>query len=220
MSAKEKRKTKTATTKSSEKTRKHATKAKKPEKKPVKPTTAPVVERPVSPKAAEAKRKPQPQETPFFLVVRLDGSFGLPYEIEYALHNLRLKRRFNAVLIEKNPSVAGMLRHVKDYVTWGEVNSEDVAHLLKERGELSSGPRLTDKFVKDNLAQESIDTLANALANGSVQLKTIWSKGVSPVFRLHPPSGGFKGAIKRPFNSRGELGYRHIAISNLMTRMS
>ena len=50
-------------------------------------------------------------------------------------------------------------------------------------------------------------------------LKQLWEKGVAPAFRLHPPSGGFEGSIKRPFGSRGELGYRGAEISHLVARM-
>jgi large subunit ribosomal protein L30 len=133
---------------------------------------------------------------------------------------LRLTNKFNATLLEKNPSMLGMLRHGKDYVTWGEVNSEDVANLLRKRGEINTGNRLTDQYVKEFLAQQSIDSLANALANGEIKLKTLWQKGVKAVFRLHPPSGGFSGTMKRPFKSRGELGYRQTEISHLMSKMT
>jgi large subunit ribosomal protein L30 len=219
MSAKEKRKTKPhATTKSTEKTRKHATTAartKRTEKKPAvqaqpKPT----------PQIIKQQTPAPPKETSFFLVIRIRGSFGIPPDVEHTLRDLRLTNKFNATLIEKSPSMLGMLRHGKDYVTWGEVNSEDVANLLRKRGEVNTGNRLTDQYVKEFLAQQSIDSLANALASGEIRLKTLWQKGVKAVFRLHPPSGGFSGTMKRPFKSRGELGYRQTEISLLMSKMT
>jgi large subunit ribosomal protein L30 len=39
------------------------------------------------------------------------------------------------------------------------------------------------------------------------------------VFRLHPPSKGFKGKIKRGYGSGGELGYRGEKINELLRRM-
>ncbi len=220
MSAKEKRKTKPHTTaKATEKTRKRATTAtrtKRTEKKPAilappKPTHT--IQQQTQPSAP-------PKETPFFLVIRIRGSFGIPPDVEHTLRNLRLINKFNAILLKKNPSMLGMLRHGKDYVTWGEVNSADIAILLRKRGEVDTGNRLTDQYVKEFLAQQSIDSLANALANGEIELKTLWQKGVKAVFRLHPPSGGFSATIKRPFNSRGELGYRQAEISVLMSKMT
>lgn len=158
-------------------------------------------------------------EKPFFLAVRLLGPFGTPIEYESALKSLRLNRKFRAVLLEKNESMLGTLRKVKDYVTWGEVKSPDIAALLKERGELSNGMAFNEKFVKESFGHDSVEELAQALTRGQINLKALWQKGVMPVFRLHPPSGGFVSSIKRPFGSRGELGYRGGEISHLMTRM-
>jgi large subunit ribosomal protein L30 len=162
---------------------------------------------------------PEVPEKPLLLAVRLLGPFGAPIHIESALRTLRLNRKFRAVLLEKNGSMLGVLRKVKDYATWGEVRSHDIATLFKERGELSNGMPFTDKFVKDSFGHQSMEELAQAITRGQIALRTLWQKGVAPVFRLHPPSGGFGSSIKRPFGSRGELGYRGTAISNLLERM-
>ena len=162
---------------------------------------------------------PEAPEKPLLLAVRLLGPFGAPIHIESALRTLRLNRKFRAVLLEKNGSMLGVLRKVKDYVTWGEVKSNDIATLLRERGELSNGMAFNDKFVKENLGQETIEELGLAIARGQISLKALWENGVVPVFRLHPPSRGFHMSIKRPFGSRGELGYRGTAISQLAARM-
>ena len=147
------------------------------------------------------------------------GPFGTPKDFEDTLRSLRLLRRFSAVLLENNESILGMLRYAKDYITWGEVKSEDIAVLLKERAELSSGTHLTDKFVQEKLGHDSVQQLAQSLTTGQLSLKTLWHHGVKPVFRLHPPSGGFESNVKRPFGSQGELGYRGKGISNLVARM-
>jgi large subunit ribosomal protein L30 len=154
------------------------------------------------------------------LVIRIRGSFGVPPDVERTLQNLRVKDKFNATFLEKSPSALGMLRRAKDYITWGEINSDAIAKLLRKRAKLQTGGRLTDKHVNDLLAQKSIETLAIALANGEIPLKTLWQKGLKPVFKLHPPSGGFSGTMKRPFDSRGELGYRQSRISILMSKMT
>jgi large subunit ribosomal protein L30 len=82
-----------------------------------------------------------------------------------------------------------------------------------------NGTRLTDKFVKEKFGHESVQELAQALARGQISLKMLWHEGVKPVFRLHPPSGGFESSIKRPFRSQGELGYRGEGILHLVARM-
>lgn len=168
--------------------------------------------------ARPEKVKEAPKKA-FVLAVRLQGPVAVPQETEHTLRSLGLDRRFNASLLEKDENTVGMLRHAKDYLTWGEVKPEDIAALLRERAELAAGASLTDKFVKENFGQESIQALATALLQGQIELTTLWLKGVKPLFRLHPPSGGFETSIKRPFGSRGELGYRGPDISNLLTRM-
>ena len=210
---------KRATTKTQEKPRKRVTTAPKTKKADKKP--APTIQPQPQPKpTTQTPIPPKPKETSIYLVIRIRGPFGVPVNLEQTMQTLRLRHKFNATLIDKNPSMLGMLRHVKDYVTWGEANVTDIANLLRERGEVNTGNRLSDQYVKDVLAQQSIDSLANAIANGEFKLKTLWQKGIKPIFRLHPPSGGFTGTMKRPFNSRGELGYRHTAISTLMSKMA
>jgi large subunit ribosomal protein L30 len=174
----------------------------------------------VLPEKKVERMAPEVPEKPFLLAVRLLGPFGAPIHVESALKTLRLNRKFRAVLLERNGSMLGVLRRVKDYVTWGEVKSRDIATLLKERGELSNGRPFNDKFVKESFGHDSMEELAQALTRGQVALSTLWQKGVQPVFRLHPPSRGFSSSIKRPFGSRGELGYRGTAISHLLDRMT
>lgn len=192
----------------------------KPKGPPRKPKGKPARKRAVPVRKPEEKVIELPPEKTFSLVVRLQGPVAVPKYMESTLRSLRLDRRFSAVLLEKSQNLIGMLRQAKDYVTWGDVKTEDIAGLLKERGELLGGDHVTDKFVKESFGEESIDRLATALTRGQIELKALWQKGIKPVFRLHPPSGGFQGSIKRPFGSRGELGYRGPDISNLVARMT
>lgn len=170
----------------------------------------------VKPEPVVAERRPQKT---FNLAVRMHGSFAVPESIEKCLRNLRLVRKFNAVLLENDKAILGMLRHAKDYLTWGEVDAQGIATLIRKRGELQGGAAITDDFVKTNFKEESLEGLAQALANGRISLRTLWQKGLKPVFRLHPPRGGFKYSTKRAHESHGELGYRGKEISALISRM-
>lgn len=190
--------------------KKKAVRVRKPEKKIVEPV-----------EKVPAKRIEEvAPEKAFILAVRLLGPFGVPSSIENALISLRLSGRFNAVLLDDNPSMVGMLRKVKDYVTWGKVKDGEISTLLKERGQLIGGLPLGDKFAKDSFGETSVEELAAALVRGKVDLDALWKKGVKPVFRLHPPSGGFGFSIKRPYGKQGELGDRGSEIAALVNRMS
>jgi large subunit ribosomal protein L30 len=111
----------------------------------------------------------------------------------------------------------GMLYRVQNYVTWGEVSKETVALMLKERGKLVGGKKLTDESA-EKLGYKSIDALADAIASCKVEYQKL--PNVQPVFKLRPPSKGFKGKTKKSFRAGGEAGYRGEAINDLIKRMA
>ena len=193
--------------------------ARKPKARPARKRAVSAKRSLEKPIEAPPERKEPTREKKFLIAVRIKGSFATPNEIETTLSSLRLRNKFNAVLLENTPSVIATLRQAKDYLTWGEANSTDLANLLKERGELVGGLPMTEKNIQEKFGEHSVDGLARALTEGRMSLKILWQKGLKPVFRLHPPSGGFQSSTKRPFGSRGELGQRGPAISSLVARM-
>ncbi len=150
-------------------------------------------------------------------VIRIRGRVGVSREVKDTLKMLRLHRKNHAVIIDDRPSYLGMLKKVVDYVTWGEITPETLALMLRRRGELVGGKKLTDEYVKEKLGLNSIEELAQAIFEGKINLKDI--PGLKPVFRLHPPSRGFRGSIKKHYKAGGELGYRGLAINELIKRM-
>ena len=151
-------------------------------------------------------------------VIRIRGRVGLRKPVVETLKFLRLHRKNHLVIIDDRASYRGMLQRAKDYITWGEVGAETIALLLKKRGNLPGGIRLTDALVKKYTQYKTIDQFAEAIANLNAELTDVQS--IKPVFRLHPPRGGFKGKIKRPVKDHGELGYRGTKIEDLIKRMA
>jgi large subunit ribosomal protein L30 len=153
-----------------------------------------------------------------YAIVRIRGSADVPYNIEYTLRLLRLVRLFHAVIYPKSPSLDGNLEVVKDWVTWGEISRETLKNLISKRGRLVGGKPITENDIREIFRLSNLDELVDALYEG----KILWHKYsdyVKPVFRLHPPKGGFKGSVKKPYNAGGELGYRGEAINELLARM-
>jgi len=149
-------------------------------------------------------------------VVKVRGTISAQREVRETLQLLRLTRTNNAVLIDNRPSYKGMLYRVQNYVTWGEVSKETVALMLKERGRLAGGKKLTDESV-DKLGFKSIDSLADAIASCKAEYQKL--PNVQPVFKLRPPSKGFKGKTKKSFTAGGEAGYRGERITDIIKRM-
>ena len=129
---------------------------------------------------------------------------------------LHLTRNNYAVLVENSPSFVGMIRAAQNYVTWGEASKETVSMLLTRKGRLAGNKKITDEYVQ-KAGYNSLEELADALFNCKV---AHWKlPNVQPVFRLHPPSKGFKGNIKKGYTAGGELGYRGEKINDLIRRM-
>ena len=63
---------------------------------------------------------------------------------------------------------------------------------------------------------KSLEELADAIHKTRVEFNRL--PGIEPVFRLHPPSKGFKGKVKRSYTAGGVTGYRGENINNLIKK--
>lgn len=149
-------------------------------------------------------------------VVRIRGTVNVRRDVQHTLRLLHLNKVNHATLIPSTPHYLGMLQKAKDYITWGEVSKETILKLLKKRGMVVGGKKLTDEYVKQR-GFKDLDEVAEKIYSLKLNLKDL--DGVKPVFRLHPPSGGFKKTLKRGFSEGGELGYRGGEINRLIEKM-
>ncbi|MEM1539406.1 MAG: 50S ribosomal protein L30 [Candidatus Bathyarchaeia archaeon] len=148
--------------------------------------------------------------------VRIRGVISAPLQVRETLQMLNLRRNNYAVLIDNRPSFLGMLKTAQNFVTWGEVSKETVLMLLKKRGRLVGNKKLTDEYAKKN-GYNSLEELAEAIFNCKVEYWKL--RDVQPYFKLHPPTKGFRGKIKKGYNMGGELGYRGEKVNELLMRM-
>lgn len=149
-------------------------------------------------------------------VVRLRGKGDLRRDVKDTLRMLHLTRQNHCTILPSDATYNGMLRIVKDHVTWGEVDAEILAKLLLRRGRAVGDRPIDDAFVKKNSRFKSIWDLSQAIAKGEATLHEV--PNLRPVLRLPPPRRGFR-AIKRGYNDGGDLGYRGTAINDLLRRM-
>ncbi len=173
------------------------------EAKPRKPAgeKKPAVEKPEAPKA-EVKEGPKEK---LFAVVRVRGSVGITRDLADTLMMLRLHRINHCVIVPKNKNYDGMLHKARNFITWGEIDREMLEKLVAKRGRFAG-----DKRVKDvGYAKE----LAHFILSG----KAVKETGIKPVFRLSPPSKGYKST--KALFPRGSLGYRGEKINELLKRM-
>jgi large subunit ribosomal protein L30 len=157
-----------------------------------------------------------PEQRKCLVAVRIRGLSDIPQETKDTLMMLRLTRNCHATLVDDRPDYNGMLQKSKNCITWGNATKETVAMLLKKRGRLPGDKKLTDEYAKE-LGYDSLDALAEAIVNVEVDFCSL--PEIKPVFRLSPPSKGFKGKIKKSYAAGGEAGYRGEAINDLLKRM-
>jgi len=136
-------------------------------------------------------------------VVRVRGPINVKPKARETMRLLRLNRVNHCVMVPEDATHLGMLRQVKDYVTWGEADAETAKPLGKAA--LKEGGFTTVK------------AFAKKVAAGKARLRDV--PGLKPVLRLHPPRKGWEG-IKRSFTEGGALGYRGDAINALLRRMT
>ncbi len=138
-------------------------------------------------------------------VIRLRGSVRTRRDIEETLRLMRLNRKMHCVIIPENPSYRGMLQIAKDFITWGKISDSVLEKLVLKRARKPGNERTTEEEARRAIA---------ALKEGTPSRKL----HIKPVFRLNPPSGGFKYGIKHAY-PKGELGNRKDKINELLEKM-
>jgi len=156
------------------------------------------------------------RERKCLVAVRVRGTIRASRHVSETLQMLNLTRNNRAVLIDNRPSFLGMLKTAQNFITWGEASKEVVNTLIKKKGRLDGNKKLTEEYAQ-KAGYKSLEELGEAVFNGQVEYWKL--RHVQSVFRLHPPTKGFKGKIKKGYGMGGELGYRGEKINELVKRM-
>jgi len=151
-----------------------------------------------------------------YAAIRLRGKINVKPKIKETLKLLNLTRTNHCVLIKEKKENKGMLQKTKDFITWGEIDQEHAADLIKKRGRLKGGKNITDKYIKSSTSYENIDDISKDIVKDKIKYRNI--PDVKPIFRLNPPEKGLK-SIKGSFKNKGSLGYRGKEINALLDRM-
>lgn len=155
--------------------------------------------------------------TEIIAIIRLRGERGLNQKVKDTLKMLRLFKKNNCVAVPNNKNYVGMLKVVKDYVTWGEMKKETLKMLLEKRGKLPGNKKLDEKYFKEK-TKLSYDQFVEEFYAGKKKMKDV--PGLKQFFRLSPPRLGFeRKGIKKAFALGGALGYRKDKINDLIKRM-
>ncbi len=160
-----------------------------------------------------------PADGRWVAVVRIRGTVNVRKDVADTLKLLRLHKPHHAVIIPLTQSYKGMLLKAQNMIAWGEIDFETFLKLLKKRGRVIGNKRLSDELVRELSKGKfsSVEELAKAIWERKVSFKDIlWLK---PVFRLHPPRGGYRGSIKKSYQTGGSWGYWGENINQLLEKM-
>jgi large subunit ribosomal protein L30 len=108
-------------------------------------------------------------------IIRIHGMVKIKKTIEETLQRLRLKRKYACVVLKPTEVNLGMIKKVRDFVAFGEINKETFEKLIESRGKLINKKKAID-------AKKIIVELEAGQKYQDLNLK--------PFFRLHPPRKG------------------------------
>ena len=135
-------------------------------------------------------------------VIRIKGQVGLRKPIAETLHRLRLRKKYSCVVFsEPTKEQLGMIKKVKDFVAFGEIDKKTFEKLIQKRGKLINKTKKID-------AKKFIERLEKGKKYEELNLK--------PFFRLHPPRKGINSKLHFP---KGVLGDNKEKINDLIERM-
>ncbi len=82
----------------------------------------------------ETKTKPVDIPKGKIAVILIRGLINMTGKVVDTLSMLRLRKKHTCVVLENNPTNIGMLKKVKDYVTYGEIDDATLKELVSKRG--------------------------------------------------------------------------------------
>lgn len=138
-------------------------------------------------------------------VIRIAGMVKVRRDVAETLDRLRLRRKYVCVVVDaNNKNIVGMLKRVKHYIAFGEIDSKILGKLIKERAESEEGRK------------HKIEINAGEVVKGLMAGKKLADFKLKGFFRLHPPRKGINSKLQYP---KGVLGDNKKDINKLIERM-
>jgi len=138
----------------------------------------------------------------FKIAIRISGLVNMPGKTEETLFRMRLRRKYSAALFAPTLENIKLLKKVRNFIAYGDINNETLLELIRKRGQLIDKKKKIDaEKVVSELDKKSLPDL-----------------GLKPFFRLHPPRGGIDSKVHFPVR-KGVLGDHKDKINDLVRRM-
>jgi|SRR3989344_4825832 len=137
-------------------------------------------------------------------IIRIKGLVKIRKKIEETLYRLRLRRKYSCVILRDDPKIKNMLKKLRNFVAYGNIDDKTLEELINKRGQLiDKTKKISGKEIIEEIKKEKIE-------------KKWQSYNLKPFFRLHPPRGGINSKLHYP---KGVLGDHKEKINLLIRRM-
>jgi large subunit ribosomal protein L30 len=138
-------------------------------------------------------------------IIRIRGTVGVKKDIKYTLTQIGLNKPNHCILIQDNEQNKGIIKKIKDYVAFGEINNETLKKLIEKRGKYSN---------KNKINSKDVEKIIKLITENKIK-----ETKINKVFRLNPPLKGFKRSTKSGYNQGGMLGNNKEKINDLLLKM-
>ena len=133
-----------------------------------------------------------------YAVTRVRGIPDRNANVSTILEQTGLDKRNSMVLMPETEEIEGMIKKVKDVVTYGRVSEE---------------------FIEELQDMEDVSDLVEKADSGEISLSELRDEGFSTRFSMNSPSKGYRNT-KRQYKQGGSLGFRkNHEIEQLLNRM-
>lgn len=126
-------------------------------------------------------------------------------KLEETMFRMRLRRKYNCVILDERPETLGMIEKAKNFIAFGKIEEKTLELLLKHRGKKIG-----------NVKAKVSDAEASKIAKEVMAGKKLEALGIVPWFCLHPARGGIVSKLHYP---KGVLGNHKDKINELIERM-
>ncbi|GAI80441.1 unnamed protein product [marine sediment metagenome] len=152
-------------------------------------------------------------------VIRIHGQVKIKKDIVETLNRLRLRRKYACVvLVKPKKEQLGMIKKVKDFVAFGEINKESFEKLIEQRGKWNFPVHSEKSERREQLINKKKKIDAKEVVKELEAGKKYEELNLKPFFRLHPPRKGIDS--KKHFGvKKGVLGNNKEKINELIGRM-
>ena len=164
-----------------------------------------------------------PEESKYFLVIRIKGLNRIPPKEKKILRLFRLRQLHNAVFVKNSKATMNMLRRIEPWVTYGTPTRGLIKKMIYKRGYGKvNGQRIplsSNLIVEGQLAKYNIKSIEDLIHE-------IWSCGKNfkeanaflwP-FKLDSPKGGLK-TKRHTYLNGGDTGPREEYINKIAEAM-